>query len=167
MKTSVLLKLLPAGYIILAIVAGCATATPETPATPVLPTRTPAPASCEELEGTCLNLTFDGEGCIYEGPTEVASGPVSLLFHNMSDEFAAVNLLMLLDGKTIEDVIEYSGEEPTTKHHPPWSRELGTYKATAAGRNRHWKGELEPGEYFMVCAGFSSGVWLGTGLTVK
>jgi len=156
----------------LVLLSGCATAAPEAPttqqtATSLSPTDILLPTSTEEVEGIHLSLTFDGANCNYEGPTEFAPGPVTLYFNNKSEGNAAVNFLMLLDGKTIEDVIEYNGEEPTTKHHPTWSRELGTFQRIAPGEIQHWEGELEPADYFMVCVSFTLGVWLGTGLTVR
>ena len=124
--------------------------------------------SDEGAEDGPLRLTFDGESCTYEGPTEITAGPVTLIFLNESEETAAVNFLMLLEGKTIEDVIEYHGEEPTSKHAPSWTRELGTWRAVRASESQHWVGDLEPASYVMVCARISPlGVWLGTGLTVE
>ncbi|TEU19160.1 MAG: hypothetical protein E3J21_04445 [Anaerolineales bacterium] len=120
------------------------------------------------MEGHCLELSFDGESCTYEGPTELTAGPVELIFLNKSEAPAAVNFLMLLEGKTVQDVIEYNGEEPTSKHAPSWTRELGTWRSVAAGESHHWEGDLEPASYFMVCARISPlGVWLGTGLDVS
>jgi hypothetical protein len=114
-----------------------------------------------------LNLTFDGESCTYEGPTELAAGPVELFFHNQSDKAAAVNFLMHLEGKTIQDVIDYIGEEPSNQHAPSWTQELGTWTGVNAGDTHYWEGELEPGIYHMVCAqAYPLAVWFGTGLTV-
>ena len=114
-----------------------------------------------------LDLTFDGEHCTYEGPTELAAGPVELFFHNNSDKMAAVNFAKLLEGKTIQDIIDYIGEEPTTKHAPSWTQELGTWTGVNSGDTHHWEGELEPGIYNMVCAiAYPLAVWHGTGLTV-
>jgi len=128
----------------------------------------PAGTTCQDVGGTCLDLTFDGEACIYQGPTEVAVGFIALLFHNTSDGEAAVNFLELLEEKTIEDVIEYIGEEPATGHHPWWSRERGSWQPIPTGTSQKWEDNLTPGDYFMVCARVSPlGVWLGTGLTVR
>jgi hypothetical protein len=114
-----------------------------------------------------LELTFQGDSCSYAGPTELLPGPVELIFNNNGEGFAAVNFLELLEGKTIQDLIEYNGEEPSTKHAPSWSQELGTWKLIQSGEQHKWAGELEEGNYFMVCANMSPfGVWLGTGLTV-
>jgi len=172
MKTYLFWKRFLIGCFFLVLLSGCATVAPEASASEQTATSIPStdiqpPASCEEVEGICLSLTFDGENCTYEGSTEFAAGPVTLFFNNKSEGNAAVNFLMLLDGKTIEDVIEYHGEEPTTKHHPTWSQELGTWQRITPGGIQHWEGELEPADYFMVCASFTLGVWLGTGLTVR
>jgi hypothetical protein len=73
---------------------------------------------------------------------------------------------MLLDGKTIEDMIEYQGEEPTSQHAPAWSQRMNTWKGIGPGRIHHWEGELESGDYAAVCTSFTLGTWLGTGLIV-
>jgi hypothetical protein len=138
------------------------------------PTSPPTPEtiseSCAGVEGYCLELTFEGESerCIYEGPLELDAGSVELFFNNNSEGYAAINFSVLLDNKKIEDLIEWNGEEPTTKSAPVWSRDLGTWKPIPAGESEHWELELEPGDYFMVCARLNPlGVWLGTGLTVE
>jgi hypothetical protein len=38
-------------------------------ATPIPPTDTPEPTSCEEVEGNCFMIFFDGENCMYMGPS--------------------------------------------------------------------------------------------------
>ena len=142
------------------------TTSPE-PAT-IEPTTTTGPTATEAVEAVLLHLTFDGESCTYEGPTELTPGPVELRFYNESETGAAVNFLQLLEGKTYQDVIEHTGPEPSTKHAPSWARELGSWSTTLAGGGSNWKGDLEPASYFMVCARvFPLAVWLRTGLTVK
>ena len=115
-----------------------------------------------------LELTFHGDSCTYEGPTEILPGPVELVFKNNGEGFAAVNFLKNLEGKTIQDVIDYIGEEPTTKHHPSWTQELGSWKLIQTGEQHKWEGELDEGIYHMVCANMMPfGVWFGTGITVE
>jgi hypothetical protein len=147
-------------------------------ATAVSPTDTPELPSCEQVEGTCLELIFDGKSCTYVGPSEIKSGPVTLLFFNdieetgdgsrPSDYYAHVNLLRHMEDKTIQDMIDYLGEEPSTKHHPSWSWELGTWKPIAPGDAQTWKGVLELGIHTLVCARINPfGVWYGGGFTVE
>ena len=145
--------------------------TASTTSTTIGPTTTAAtasPSATENSEAVLLDLTFDGESCTFDGPTELTQGPIVLTFHNESDVDAAVNFLELLEGKTIEDVIEYNGPEPTQRHHPSWSRELGSWSRVSAGSSHEWEAYLEPASYFMVCAQLAPpiSVWLGTGLTV-
>jgi len=122
----------------------------------------------EKVEGICLELTFDGESCAYEGPTHLKTGPVTLLFHNKSGGNAAVNLVVHTGNQTIQDAIDYIGEEPTTKHYPSWTRELGTWRSVPPGESHTWEGVLEPGIYHMVCARLKPlGGWFGTGLVVE
>ena len=54
----------------------------EQTATPVPKTKNQNLTSCQEVEGACLELSFDGEICAYKGPTEIKSGAVTLLFLN-------------------------------------------------------------------------------------
>lgn len=172
MKTSLLWKRFLIGCLLLTLLTGCATAAPETPtpeptATPVPPTDTPEPISCEEVEGNCLELTFDGESCTYEGPTDLKTGPVTLLFLNESEGRAAVNLVRHTGDETIQDMIDYIGEEPSTGTAPTWTRGLGTFQVIRSGESHTWEGVLEPGIHTMVCASPQYGIWFGTGLTVE
>jgi hypothetical protein len=120
------------------------------------------------VEPALIQLTFDGERCTYEGPTELIPGSVELFFHNESDGPAATNMVSIDEGYTIQDVIDDLGPEPSTGHHPSWTREIaGTWRTTAPGESHRWEGDLEMGLYAMVCARLSPlGVWFGTGLTI-
>lgn len=184
MKTSLLWKGFLIGCFLLALLTSCATTTPETPtpkptatltlptttpipptATPVLTTDSPKPTSCEY----CLELTFDGERCTYKGPTDLKTGPVRLLIHNESEGVAAVNLMRHTGDETIQDMIDYLGEEPSINHAPDWVYSIpGVWRAVSAGEIHIWEGVLEPGIHTMVCTrGRPFGVWFGVGLTVE
>lgn len=119
------------------------------------------------VSGGEMHLTFDGESCTFEGPTYLKAGPATLHFHNDSEIMAAVNLMRHKGDETIQDAIEYIGEEPFTGHAASWTEDLGTWQAILAGERLTWEGELEPGIHHMVCAGIQPyGVWFGTGLVV-
>ena len=135
----------------------------------ISPTGTPNPTACEEGEGICLELTFNGESCTYAGPTIFTTGPVLLLFLNKSEGAAVTNLVRHKGDETIQAMIDYMGEEPSTKHHPYWTVEIrGVYRSVESGASHVWEGVLEPGIYSMVCARLVPlGVWFGTGLTVE
>lgn len=132
------------------------------------PTTGTATTTTDGVEPVPLRLTFNGESCIYDGKTELTPGPVELVFLNESEEAAAVNLVSIDEGYTIQDVIDDLGPEPSTGHHPPWTHELGTWGSTAPGESHRWEGVLEADLYAMVCARLTPlGVWFGTGLTVE
>ena len=117
-----------------------------------------------------MSLTWDGESCIYSGPTELTPGAVTLNFVNTSEEdLLNVNLVEILEGHTIDDIVADLGPEPSTRHAPSWTREMGTWNNHAwPGNTSTWEGTLEPGIYAMVCARATPfGVWFGTGLTVE
>ena len=122
-----------------------------------------------DIEDGVLRLTFDGESCIYEGPKTLKSGPVTLHFYNNSEKPAAVNLVRHTGDETIQDVIDYIGEEPSTKNAPGWTRDVaGVWKNIMAGESHIWEGELEPGLHHMVCFRFMPyGGWFGAGLMVE
>lgn len=136
-------------------------------ATPAPPTGTPEPTSCEEVEGNCLELSFDGESCTYEGPMDLKTGPVTLLFLNESETNAYAGLVRLTGDKTVQDFIDYNGEEPSTRGAPTWVQALYAYRDVPTGESNTWEGFLEPGIHTIVCGRvLPHGVWFGTGLTV-
>jgi hypothetical protein len=105
-------------------------------------TTTTAPATdTDAIDPVPLRLTFDGESCTYEGMTEFTPGPVELVFLNESEEPAAVNMVSIDEGYTLQDNIETFGpDEPSTGHHPWWTRELGTGQSTPPARATTGKG---------------------------
>jgi hypothetical protein len=164
------------GCLFPAFLTSCATAAQETPlpstTTPVLATYTPEPTSCEEVEGICLELSFEGESCTYEGPTDLKPGLVTLIFLNESDDWAGTNLMMPLGDKTLQDMLDYFGEVPSQQHAPSWSFSVpGVWREIRAGESHFWEGALEPGNHVLACARTLPwpepiAVWIGTVLTV-
>jgi len=145
------------------LLSGCAEITPEIP-----PTSTPKPTSCDEVEGNCLELFFDGENCTYRGPANLTSGPVKLLYLKESEGQSAVNLLKHTGDETIQDAIDWIGKEPSAAHHPRWSQELGVWRRVAPGATYIWNGYLVSGIHHMVCARLDPfGVWFGGGFLVE
>lgn len=137
-------------------------------ATP-MPTATPVPTTCEEVEGICLWVYFDGEECAYNGPIEITSGQVALLFVNDSEVRASANLWKHNEGRTFEEMIAYLEQETPPEAHPPWSNSVfGVWGLINAGGSRVWEGVLYPGIYTVVCGSEALlGALYGTGLAVK
>ena len=172
MKTGLFWKRLLLGYLLFALLTSCATAAPEPTATDVPPTATPKPTSCEEVEGICLELSFDGESCTYEGPTDLKPGPVTIILLNESDGWASTNLMKLLGDKTLQDVSHYFSPEPSDKHAPSWTFSYpGVWKDIEAGESHFWEGVLEPGIHILACARSVPwpepiGVWIVSSWTI-
>ena len=119
------------------------------------------------MEGNCLELSFEGERCTYNGPSDLETGPVTLIFLNESGGRAAVNLMRLLGDKTIQDMIDSIGEEPSHDVAPMWANSVNTWQVIRSGEVYTWEGGLKPGIHTMVCASPQYGVWYGSGFTVE
>ena len=164
-------------FLLVALTA-CATTAPEpTPipptatdvpptATPPPPTEMPEPASCDEVQGNCLELTFDGENCTYDGPAEHKIGATTFLFINQSQKLANMSLGKHTGNETLQDTIDYWGDGP--KHgHPSWAEWVFEEDASA-GKSDTWEGNLGSGAYCLTCAqGLPFKWWLGVGFTVE
>jgi hypothetical protein len=132
------------------------------------PTATPEKPSCDEVEGSCLELYFDGQSCFYEGPENMKTGPVTLIFLNNSDGFAADELLRLQPGHTYQEFIDFVGEFPTIVQRPPWAvRDAPKMIIVAPGGSYVWEGVLQPAIYALVCGSTDFGMWGGGYFTVE
>jgi len=121
----------------------------------------------EALPVVPMTLTFDGEGCTFDGPTELTPGPVEYTFVNESEVPAVQNFIEVLEGMTHDDMIVSNGPEPFTGHAPSWTRGLGTWWTTEVGASDSWELWLRPGSYFMVCGSAEPLLaWNGPWLTV-
>jgi hypothetical protein len=147
------------GCISLAFLTSCAA--PETPI--------PDPTSCEEVEGVCLELSWDGENCTYAGLDDFKSGPIKFFYFNESEASAYVNMQRHTGDKTIQDMIDYIGEEPDRKPIPGWATDVpGIFTNVSSGEIFSWNGVLEPGIHTMICATVMPlGVYYGDGFTVE
>jgi len=136
--------------------------------TPNPATSTPGPRSCEEVEGPCMALTYNCDTCIYEGPSELEPGPITFLYINNCEGYlSSVNLVRHRHDEPMQDMIDYLGEEPSSKHAPPWVTQLNIWHLTRYGEVHAWEGVLEPGIHTMVCACGQLGIWYGGGFVVQ
>ena len=168
MRTGLFRKRFLIWCLLLALLAACGTAVPDTPtpeptatpapptSTPIPPTDTPAPAtpettSCEDIEGDCLDLTFDGENCTYEGPAQLKAGPVTLIYRNESKLPAKRTLVRLLGDATAQGWSDWLGEDPTRSDWPTWALEVARHWAYP-GQSHIWEGVLKPGIHTLTCS---------------
>jgi hypothetical protein len=145
------------------------TTTPIPPTdTPMPPTETPELTSCDDVDGNCLRITFDGVSCNSEGPEEIETGPFSLLFLNESEETTLVVLFRHLGGESIHDIIDYLGEDPSTELRPDWARVVNNVSGVPAGNTLNWEGSLIEDIYTVFCRTHDPHLlYFGTGLTVE
>jgi len=134
----------------------------------LFPTPTPGPASCKEVEGVCLSLTFDGESCKYSGPTEIKSGSVTTIYLNNSERLSKVAISRLDEGKTVQDVLDYI--EEVHNGDPNWTKYWDDCAGCALGivdpgKSFSVSGLLKPGIYSLVCW-MGQDDYFGGGLTV-
>jgi hypothetical protein len=122
------------------------------------------------VEVLLLRLTFDGESCIYEGPTVLTAGPVELVFLNESERWATADISRLTGNKTVEDMIEYMGDPPSP-YEPPWAERVTHWHPVNTGKTSTWEGNLEAGIHITSCielfSGGGSGAYFATELTVE
>ncbi|MBT8240504.1 MAG: hypothetical protein KJN63_04695, partial [Acidimicrobiia bacterium] len=103
-----------------------------------------------------LSLTFDGENCTYDGPSEITPGPVALDFHNEWDRTdsktsSAVGLAKLLGDTTVQSQID--GIEAGQQHHNPSEVSIvdAAWNPIPTGESYRYEGSLSSGTYVMVC----------------
>ncbi len=74
-----------------------------------------------DSDSRVVQLTFDGEQCIYEGPSVLSAGEgqVEVVFHNESSEDSFFDFGRLAEGRTTQELIDYFAEDPS-RDAPPW-----------------------------------------------
>lgn len=110
-------------------------------------------------ESRTLELTFDGESCIYDGPSQLSPGDLELAFHNNSADVAWVDFVKLDEGLTTEDLengvaelqaaILAGAEVPEGR--PPWTTGVWTALEVPAGEQPKGTATLDPGVYGVAC----------------
>ena len=145
-------------------------ATTEATTTTEPTTTTAEPTTTEAVEVLSLRLTFDGESCIYEGPTVLAAGPVELLFLNESERFATAHISMLTGDETLQDMLDYVGDPPSP-FEPPWATRVNAWHPVNPGKTSTWEGDLEASIHTVACIDThmtdGGGAYFATGLTVE
>ena len=117
------------------------------------PTPPPTPASLRAGEVQPIEVTFDGERCVYEGPGEIAEGHVFITLNNPTNhQDIHLHIHKIEEGKTSQDAIAYLGGPYTPDDYLPAP---------------HWVGDqLSPAAVFVFSRGGSDrrrGVPVGSG----
>jgi len=74
-----------------------------------------------DSDSRVVQLTFDGEQCIYEGPSVLSAGEgqVEVVFHNESSEESFFKFGRLDEGRTTQESIDRIADDPTAGP-PSW-----------------------------------------------
>jgi hypothetical protein len=124
----------------------------------------PTETATEEPPGlaSIMTVTFDGNGCLYDGPSQLPAGVVTLQFVNDSDRDAAVSMAKLKDGVTLEDVraldLRRLDDQPADDLNgfDVYDPEQGavSYRLGPGEENRDYSAHVVAGEWVLTCGVF-------------
>lgn len=119
----------------------------------------------EATSSVTLTVTWDGDTCVYEGPTEFAPGVVIVEFVNNTDAEAGTTMARLDGDATFEDFVEYHQPEPELTGPPDFVTPDVAGGFAEAGDVDTISTDLAEGEYALVClqeppGGSEVGAWV-------
>ncbi len=96
--------------------------------------------------------TFDGEQCIYEGPSVLSAGEgqVEVVFHNESAEASFFNFGRLDEGRTTQEIIDYHADDPSAGP-PSWWFDVWFQPIAANSSSIPVMRTVAPGLHNLVC----------------
>lgn len=94
--------------------------------------------------------SFDGTDCVYEGPSELATGEVTLVFDNTNDVASSFSYFRLDDGHTTLEVIDGLASD-TSGEAPGWMREVAARKNIEPGSRAEVSRTFSPGVHLLIC----------------
>ena len=106
-----------------------------------------------DSDSRVVQLTFDGEQCIYEGPSVLSAGEgeVEVVFHNESSEDSFFNFGRLDEGRTTQEIIDYIADDPTSDA-PSWWFDVWVQTRIAANSSSiPVMRTVAPGLHNLVC----------------
>lgn len=95
-----------------------------------------------------LIFTFDGKTCEFDGPKVILEGEITLILDNLTEFPAFVDLAMLDDDKTWQDMLNYIGEPGSYKQRPDWIMKEPRKPVISDSRATIYS--PGPGEYVLV-----------------
>jgi hypothetical protein len=152
------------------VVLICACSPAQASPTPIPPTTTAEPTDLTANQPV-LNITFDGDECIIEGPDTIPRGNVSLIMHNPGDEEYWVAIEDIGEGKTWDDLVAYMGPPGSERSGPPeWTEGTPGLGKALGGQTSEYSTFLLTGEYGLICilpTNIPYRNWMGMPLTVE
>ena len=101
-----------------------------------------------------IEVTWDGNECTVTGPTELPVGNHSFALIDLSDQEVVLDVIILLEGKTLQDALDEQGEPGRWWQRPDWavhaSQWMGPPKIDENGREV-WTYVLDKeGDYIII-----------------
>ena len=110
-------------------------------------------------------VTFDGEECIYDGPSVVAEGPRIMTLKNTTEYKSVLGVAKLDEGKTWQDLIDYVGKPGSSQsEYPPFLSDVINLTVQDNPDAREY--QLEEGLYGIWCGDLLK-IWPAAPLEVK
>ena len=105
-----------------------------------------------DSDSRVVQLTFDGEQCIYEGPSVLSAGQgFEVVFHNESAEESFFWFGRLDEGRTTQEMIDYIAVDPSS-HAPSWTVDVWLQERMAANSSSiPVMRTVAPGLHNLVC----------------
>ena len=106
-----------------------------------------------DSDSRVVQLTFDGEQCIYEGPSVLSAGEgqVEVVFHNESSEASFFWFGRLDEGRTTQEMIDLIAEDPSATA-PSWTVDVWTQERMLANSsNGPVMRTVAPGLHNLAC----------------
>ncbi len=122
-----------------------------------------------DSDSRVVQLTFDGEQCIYEGPSVLSAGEgqVEVVFHNESSEASFFKFGRLDEGRTTQEIIDRIADDPTAHAPSWWFGVWGQDRMAANSSSIPVMRTVAPGLHNLVCgAELPLHVYFGGELTV-
>jgi len=101
-----------------------------------------------------IEVTWDGNECTVTGPTELPVGNHSFALIDLSDQEVELEVIILLEGKTLQEALDEQGEPGRWWPRPDWivksPQWMGPAKIDEKGREL-WTFVLDKeGDYYVV-----------------
>lgn len=113
-----------------------------------------------------LQLTIDGDSCVYEGPRALTAGEAEIEYRNVSSESRWANILRLDADRTTTEVFDAIADDPRSGA-PTWSSPVWlNLDVSAGGTSVSRVVSLEPGTHILLCGDAARGAVFGADVVV-